>query len=194
MRLAVWQSMQKKIILVALTLTILIATLGRQQEAHACGSGEGDATLALVVGVVYFDAPAAALGAADLLMAATGYEPTRGYAITETIISGTGVALSVALLTQLDGGSVGDNLALSAVLVGVPSLTLWHGVKWIRIHNRRQRAARAPYATSQLSLEAAPRTAAFERSSDLKAAWRLGAMPVSDGKSVGAGVGVLGRF
>ncbi|MBK9072913.1 MAG: hypothetical protein IPL79_18215 [Myxococcales bacterium] len=150
-----------------------------------------DGRLILVAGTTLLDIPTAAMGVGDVIMAASKREPTRGYAIAETIISVPTLVLSGGwTIDILSRNRHEDALTLAVISVAMSSLTLAHGIKWMRIHKRRR--LEAQYAAP--GMQAAARMAPYAESSRLEASWQLATMPVSDGKSIGAGVGVVGRF
>lgn len=199
MCLALAAAMRKAASLVAVLLTTTIATLSWQKTASACGGGsggiDGGVGLDLFIGTTLLDIPPIILGTGDLLMTGSKREPTRGYAIAETIVSVPALAMSttfaVATFVESDWS---NGRGFAVVAMAIPALTLAHGIKWTRIHRRRRIEAKYGAPSNAPGMQAAARVAPFADSSGPKASWQLATMPVSDGKSVGAGVGVIGRF
>ena len=188
--------MQATVRLLMMLLSTAVATLSWQQTASACGGG-GDDGFALLGATIMLDIPPLVLGTGDVLMAVTWREPTRAYAVAETMLSVPALAVSTAFAVESFGpDSLFDDgaRAFSLVAVALPALTLAHGIKWIRIHQRRRREGQYLPKSHAPGMQLAPRVTPYAESSRLKASLQLATMPVTDGKSIGAGVGVLGRF
>lgn len=197
--------MSKYMVRIAFFVASIVATFSWQQPASACGGGGnaafgGGASEGDIIGLlVLIEAPPIVFGVADLGMASRQREPSAGYGVAEALFSAPALIVNSALAASILGDESADGGAklLAVGFAAIPALTFVHGVKWA-VKGKRRRPVRpeaiymGPPGLHPTTANPAAALATSSGPSPLQL--QLAAMPVSDGKSIGAGVGVLGRF
>ncbi|MBK9072912.1 MAG: hypothetical protein IPL79_18210 [Myxococcales bacterium] len=191
--------MTKYVLRIALLLAGTAATLSWQQTASACGGGGDDGEILALAGLVLVvEAAPIGFGAADLAMAAKRREPSATYGVLEATLSVPALILNTAVAVEIfeDANEDFGTKLMGVAIVALPTLTFVHGVKWAVNGRRRTRERPATIHTGPPGLHATLEnpTAALAESRQPQFMMQLATMPVSDGKSIGAGVGAIGRF
>ena len=180
----------------------IVATVGWHQPASACGGGGGwgggGGDEGIIALAVLIEVPPLVFGMADLGRASQRREPTAGYGVAEALFSTPALILNTALAVSVleDEYEDGGIKLLAVGFAALPALTFVHGVKWAVKGKRKQRVQPQEIHMGPPGLHPASANpiGAFAESEERQFQMQLATMPVTDGKSIGAGVGVLGRF